>query len=186
MLKLASFDLSLAATGWGAFGSAPLAEGQVTWGTIRPPTGLSEYERLNHIRGTVLMLSEGAELVVMEALSYGSNDPSAQERAGLAYLVRMSFWKRGTPFVLIAPKTLKKFVSGSGAAKKELMMLEVFKRFGHSASDNNQADAIGLIYLGLALTHQWEPTIEPQRDVLKVVRASNPWLQKLVPQEVLA
>lgn len=179
-MRIASFDLSLAATGHAAF------NGDVSWGTIKPPADLGEYARLNHVRGRVLEMSEGAELVVMEALSYGSNDPSAQERAGLAYLVRMSLWKRQTPFLLVAPSSLKKFVTGTGAAKKELMMLEVFKRFGHSASDNNQADAIGLAYLGMALTHQWEPTMDAQRDVLKVVRASNPWLQKLAALEIPA
>lgn len=185
ILRIAAFDLSLAATGFARFAPAALAAGEVTWGTIRPPA-MGEYERLNFIRGRVLELSEGAELVVMEGLSYGSNDPSAQERAGLAYLIRLSFWKRQMPFVIIAPSTNKKFATGKGSSKKEMMLLEVFRRWNHTAGDNNQADAISLVYLGMALTYQWDPTMEAQREVLTVVRKSNPWLQKYVPWEVSA
>lgn len=185
MIRISSFDLSLAATGWAAFGPGQLAAGEVTWGTVRPPA-MGEYERLNFIRSRVLELSEWAELVVMEGLSYGSNDPSAQERTGLAYLVRMSLFKRKMPFILIAPSTLKKFCTGSGAAKKEMMLREVFRRWNHVCEDNNQSDAVALAYLGMALTNQWDPTLDAQRDVLAVVRKSNPWLQKYVPWEVSA
>lgn len=184
MQRIVSFDLSLAATGWALFGPAPLAAGEVKWGTIAP--SIFGHPRLEYIRGRVLELCEGADLVVMEELAFSRNDPSAQERSGLAYLIRHSLWKRKTPFALIAPSSLKKFCTGKGNSPKEVMMMHVLKRLGHETMDSHQADAVALAYLGMALTHQWEPTMDAQRDVMKVVRASNPWLQKFVPWEVPA
>lgn len=184
MMRIASFDLSLSATGWASFGPAPLAAGGVAWGTIAP--SIFGHPRLEYIRGKVLELCEGVELVVMEELAFTRNDPSAQERSGLAYLIRHSLWKRKTPFILIAPSSLKKWATGKGNSPKEVMMMHVLKRLGHETADSHQADAVALAYLGMALTYQWDPTMEAQRDVLTVVRKSNPWLQKYVPWEVNA
>ena len=45
---------------------------------------------------------------------------------------------------IIPPNTLKKFITGKGNAKKELMLLKVYKRWGVEFNDNNMADAYSL------------------------------------------
>lgn len=167
-------DLSLTATGICGRGGPD---------TISPPKGMTGMERLNWmltvIRGCILSPEETEEehrqtLVVFEGLSYGSNDPSAQERAGLAYLLRHALYTRGVPYILVPPTTLKKFVTGKGNAEKSLMLLEVYKRFGITAANDNEADAVGLYHVGMAYAGKREPTTDAQREVLATLRGEKP------------
>src|SRR5579872_4422875 len=114
-MKISAFDLSLTATGY-----AVSATGTGTvQGTITPK-GVAGMDRLSAIILSVLTKCEDASLVIMEGLSYGSNNASAQERAGLAYLIRYRLWERGMTFILVPPTTLKKFVVGKGNAEKSM------------------------------------------------------------------
>lgn len=178
-MRIAAFDLSLTATGWATSDGLNHQFGVVDVGKL---TGML---RLDHIMNTVVgathsnpTASSMADLILFEDLSFGSNDPSAQERAGLAYIIRRELWlrRRETPYILVAPSALKKFVTGKGNAKKELMMLEVFKRFGIDTSDNNIADAVGLMHIGLAIAGRYQTTMGAQREVLDTLAKSHPWI----------
>lgn len=89
------------------------------------------------MEGTVLMspsalklgeLAGAVKLTVYEFFGYtGSNRPS-----------HLSFPLQ------VPPTVLKKFVTGKGNAKKQEMLLEVYKRWGADLSDDNAADAYGL------------------------------------------
>ena len=87
---------------------------------------------------------------------------------------------RITP-VLVASTTLKKFVTGNGAAKgKGLMVKHVYKKWGYDTDDDNLADAYGLARLGAAVLcgtseHKYE------RDCIDTVRRSMTW-EPLPPQ----
>ena len=48
----------------------------------------------------------------------------------------------------VPPGKLKKFVTGSGVAKKDLVLLNVYKRFGISCENDDEADAVSLAYFG--------------------------------------
>ncbi len=174
-MKLVSLDLSLSATGWAIVTTGP---NSVAWGTMVMPKPKDEMVRLAEIRDRVFTMCEDAELILMEGLSFGSNDPGAQERTGLAYLIRMALWGRGLRYVLVAPSTLKKWSTGKGSAPKELVIKEVYKRWGHDVADNNQADAVGLLYLGMAIVGEFQPTIDAQRQVIATVLTANPWLKQ--------
>lgn len=166
-MKTVAFDLSLTATGYAQW------SGGLSFETLTPPKGATGLLRLRWIRECASELSRGAGLVVMEGLSFGSNQSSAQERAGLAYLIRDTLWARQQPFVLVPPTSLKKFLTGKGTAEKSLMLREVYRRFGAEARNDNEADAVALCFLGRALLGDWEPSMDAQREVLAVLRKSN-------------
>lgn len=117
------------------------------------------------------------ELVAIEGLSMGSNDPSAQERAALHYCIRISLHLRRIKFVVVAPMSLKKFVCGGasvigeggkrGPAKKEHMLKSVMKNWAIDTGDNNQADAAGLAHIAAAIIGQYQPTNAAQREVIE-------------------
>lgn len=144
--------------------------------TISAPKGMAGMERLHWLRTNIIeQCAFGPQsLVVMEDLAFSRNKAGAKENAGLAYLIRYELWTHSVPFLLVAPNTLKKFVTGKGNAEKSLMLLEVFKRFGVSAANDNEADAVGLYYIGLAYAGQWEPTTDAQREVLATLRGEKP------------
>ncbi len=167
-MKIAAFDLSLTGTGWAIVDDVVLSFGTIAPGKM---TGMF---RLRYIKEKVLAMTKGADLIIFEGLSFGSNDPSAQERAGLAYLIRYALWDRTDgplgDFYIVAPTSLKKFVTGKGNAPKEMVIKEVYKRWGFEAANNNEADALGLLQIGRCLAGILEPTMDAQREVLAVIR----------------
>ena len=82
--------------------------------------------------------------VFVEGPSFSSNGAFALQMGALHYYLRIFLFKKNVNYKIIAPTTLKKFVTGKGSAKKELMLLNVYKKWGMEFSDNNVADAYGL------------------------------------------
>jgi len=79
--------------------------------------------------------------VYIEDLSFGSRGQSMFQLAGLHYLVRTFFYRSAVLFDVVSPSALKKFVTGKGNAKKDLMLLKTFKKWGVEFSDDNLCDA---------------------------------------------
>jgi crossover junction endodeoxyribonuclease RuvC len=67
-------------------------------------------------------------------------------------LLRYFLWQEDIVWTDVSPGTLKKFVTGSGAGKKEQMMMFVSKRWGFESPTNNIADAVGLAMVGLCIS----------------------------------
>jgi len=142
MIHVAGLDLSLTATG------VATDEGA---GVLRPPRdhdrGLA---RLVWIRDAVLKVTvgPGADFVVLEGYSYGSQGAAIVSLGELGGVVRVALAEAGVRVVEVAPSLLKKFACGKGNAKKD----EVFAagvRAGCDESDNNAVDAWWLRQLGL-------------------------------------
>lgn len=82
-------------------------------------------------------------------------------------MVRLALRTCGVDYLTVVPSQLKKFGTGSGLSKKEVIIKEVLKRFGVDTNDNNQADALVLVHLGAALCGFWQTTLKAQDEVLK-------------------
>lgn len=86
--------------------------------------------------------------IYLEGISFGSTGRSFSEICGVHYYIRCSISKiyglDNNILTLIQPTTLKKFVTGKGQCKKELMLLYVYKNYGVEFNDNNLADAYSL------------------------------------------
>ena len=90
------------------------------------------------------------DLVVMEGYANGAK--FGREMAGeLGWAVKRTI--REVLFVdplIVPPTSLKKFVTGKGVAKKQIMLAHVFRQWGEMYSDDNQADAFALEKFGLS------------------------------------
>ena len=105
-----------------------------------------------------LVAAYGVDLVIIEGYSYaGKFTNSLQYELGAC--VRMKLWQDEVKFVEVPPTSLKKFVTGKGNIKKDLMLLAVYKRWDFDTEDDNEADAYGLAQFGRALIG--EPTGVP-------------------------
>lgn len=179
MSCILGIDASLTATGY-AIGESGSVNGK--YGII--PGKFGGIQRLMHVRNKIMdrVDSTKPDLVVMEALSFGSKGSAVHDQAGLSKMIEAELVTEKIKYILCAPMTLKKYVCGSaGSAKnpirKEHMLKYLATRFGHhDVNDNNICDAIGLVYIGMALMNEWQPQIEPQRQVLDGLRKNNPWL----------
>jgi crossover junction endodeoxyribonuclease RuvC len=174
-MKVSSADLSL--TGTGLCVIARNDKGALVPSTKRISTKPGHpLVRIATIVKATKPAIEGSDLVLVEGLSYGSPkrgvNTSFAEQAALFYF----FWAmvrrmiHADPIV-VAPTRLKKFISGTGTAKKEMILKDVFRIWQYDAKSDDEADAFGLAMLGLAMMkvpirNLTETRAEVVRDVL--------------------
>ena len=80
---------------------------------------------------------EGTVLASQSALVLGE----------LAATVKLTLWEKSILPLQIPPMTLKKYATGKGTAKKQEMLLQMYKRWGVEFNDDNAADAYALARL---------------------------------------
>lgn len=90
-----------------------------------------------------------SNLIYIEGPSYSSNGAFTLQMGALHYYIRIFLYKNSLEYVIIPPTKLKKFVTGKGNCKKELILLKIYKKWGVEFDDNNIADAYGLARMAL-------------------------------------
>jgi crossover junction endodeoxyribonuclease RuvC len=88
-------------------------------------------------------------VVAIEGYSFGSKN-GRELAGGLGELIRWTLWDGGYQQFTVPPTTLKSYVCSRGGAPKELMLREVYRKWGYEATDNNDADAFALAKLAHA------------------------------------
>lgn len=87
-----------------------------------------------------LMLTYAVTDGVIEGYSYMSKW-RAHDLGEVGGIIRLLFYDSKIQLTIVPPPTLKKFVSGKGNSKKELMMLHAFRKWGKEFPDTHQCDA---------------------------------------------
>jgi crossover junction endodeoxyribonuclease RuvC len=95
---------------------------------------------------------------------------------GYAY---MDFMDRGIRYVEVTPTVLKKFVSGNGNANKDIILKEVYRRWGMDLNDHNLADAFVLTKIGEAVLNPKSIFSKEQKRLAATIRAEHAWLEDL-------
>lgn len=115
--------------------------------------------RMLHIADAVEMQCDmySPVLIVIEGPSYASIGAAKHQIGELSGIVKSRMFERAKleggykavyPIQLVAPNTLKKFATGKGNAKKNMMLKAVFQKWGFDADDDNVADAYALARYG--------------------------------------
>ena len=145
-------DMSLSSTGFCCKEGSTL-----TVDTIKttPRTCANDLARLRHICSEVMKrIPQNTRMICIEDYFTPSNRGqigSALKLVALGTITRMALFEAGFPFYVVAPGTLKKFITGKGNAQKSMIIKEVYKRYGVECGDDNQADAYGLMLLAEGL-----------------------------------
>ena len=116
--------------------------------------------------------------IAMEGTVVASH--SASKLGELAGVVKLTCWwyfdgiaNSRVPFpshlrapLQVPPMTLKKFAAGKGTAKKQEMLLQIYKRYGVEFNDDNAADAYALarVASGRSIDAVEEAIIEQLKD----------------------
>jgi len=136
------------------------------------PTGVLRLKRLMVDISQELGKLDGIQKIALEA--YSMAEKYGQHASGevgaaikLTILGHFSYDLRAFP-VLVAPQQLKKFVSGNGNTKKEMIPKAVLKRWGMDFNDTNIAEAYVLARIAHAVDAEPEMT-GFQRDVVKAL-----------------
>lgn len=171
-MKVLGVDLSMTGTG-----VALLDDGEMLYSkTIKSKkdgdTPTDELRRLVKITEEVMVhVDEWDEIdvVVLEGIAFMAKSTALAQLSGLTYMVRAEIDKRNIPFLIVAPTTLKKFITGKGNSPKDIMMLETYKMYGESILDNNACDAYALAQVGLAVLGQTKKIPVYQKEVVKLI-----------------
>lgn len=137
-MTVVGLDLSIAATG------IAVDYGPGTF-TIQPRT-LGDH-RLPELRDRVAGHCDNATLVAIEGPVLRSQ--AAIALAMLHGVIRAALIDQGTPYVLVAPASLKTYATGKGNAGKPEMAVAAYKRTGIEFTDDNQCDAAWLRWMAL-------------------------------------
>lgn len=142
-MNVLGLDVSLAATGYCFLDeeNAKIVES----GVVRP-VGMNGVVRLGFIESKVLNLvkNHGAKVAAIEGYAFSAHAAYSHELGEACGLIKLALFKGGYSTRIISPSTLKKFVTGKGNAKKNEMLLKVYKRWGVEFADDNEADAYSL------------------------------------------
>jgi Holliday junction resolvasome RuvABC endonuclease subunit len=86
-------------------------------------------------------------LVVLEGLAFGSKGQRREQLSGLHYFIRTMIRKcyPDIPVAVVPASEIKKFVSGSGRANKEQMVLNCYKKWQFENADNNIIDSYCIV-----------------------------------------
>ena len=110
------------------------------------PKKLRGVVRLQYIRNELRELIEKYDIktVVMEGYSYGSRGATF-DMGELGGVIKVMTLDMDLRLFIVAPTALKKFVTGKGNCKKDLMLLKIYKRWGIEFTNDNIADSYALM-----------------------------------------
>ena len=121
---------------------------------------------------------QAPDLIVIEGFSYGSKGRSVFDIAYLGWRIREELERLRTedniPWLEVPPSQLKKFATGQGNANKEIILQQVYKRWGVEFSDNNQADAYVLAQIGRAYLGETDDLTAFQLEVIANLKGEKP------------
>lgn len=170
-MKIIGIDASLCNTALIIYDEATKKENSIC---IKTTSKEYELARLAKIFEGIIQYCYGNEICYfMEDLAFNAatqHTSSALVQGGIRIALYYNIKKYPeNNLYLVAPTSLKKFLTGKGNAKKEDMKLHVYKRWGKECETNDEADAYSLMMLGRYYLGEFEPT-EAQQAVLSKIK----------------
>ena len=116
----------------------------------KDPNGIVEKELINYEKEINFITNMvNRQAVYMEGPAYQATGQRILQMGAIHFMTRVLFFKNKVNFKVIAPGTLKKFVTGKGNTKQDLMLLTTYKKWGVEFENDNLCDAYGLARMAL-------------------------------------
>lgn len=115
--------------------------------TTIEPKKIKGVERLIFIREKIkeLLKKYNVSLIIMEGYSFGSRGRAVFDLGELGGMIKILGKDLNIPVITLAPGTHKKFTTGKGNTKKDMMLLEVYKKYNIELNNDNVADSVSLL-----------------------------------------
>jgi len=160
-MLIIGLDPSLSGTG-----ILSLQEGNVTLAEAtrnRPELKSIERVKLVNQRIKNAVQKKTPDLIVIEGFSFGSKGQCLDIVHYLGWRIREELellkTNENIPWIEVSPTQLKKFATGKGVANKEIILQQVYKRWGYETNNNNIADAYVLARIGEAYLKWHSPSL---------------------------
>ena len=159
-MNLLGIDFSLTKSG-----IAEMTNGKIETSTIEPnmPNGAMKRAIWIVDRVQEICKRQRPDVVIMEDYAFGAKGQALTQIHECVGIIKYLFIQNNIKLVLIPPTTLKKFVTGSGRAKKPEMCASIKERWGRhfdEKKENDMADAFALVQLYLRYINKEEWTDE--------------------------
>lgn len=136
------------------------------------------YPRMSYISSRIIDLLEPeieSTFVLLEDYAYAARGRvfSIGELGGI---VKWEMLKNGVKeenLWICPPTTLKKYVTGKGNSKKNVMLQMVYKKWGKELKSDDIADAYALARMARDLHSNGSATLKYEEEALKALRAYN-------------
>ena len=145
-MYVVGLDLSLNSTGISISGGDT-----VKTYAIAPSFKAKQEEKIDFIVDEIIHFtfpSYAKVIFFIEGYSFTQRSASITILAELAGALKNHLRHNGINYYIIPPTVLKKYVTGKGNAKKEQMLLGVYKTWGMEFITNDEVDAYALMQLG--------------------------------------
>jgi crossover junction endodeoxyribonuclease RuvC len=132
-------------------------------------TSKEDPERFVDIASQILEELHPNDIITIEGFSYGSKGKGVSTQYGVGWVIRTFLYERGYDYIEIPPTSVKKFATGKGNSAKNLVMKEVYKKWGFENDSDNIVDAYVLAQIVKAL-HGEEGLTAYQKEVMKKIQ----------------
>lgn len=141
-------DISLSGTGLANIGE----DGKITYelyGTAKKDFK-NRWERIQSIIEYIMKFIENKQtkyVLIEEYMIVPGNILTTIQLVELGAAIRHELYKKGIPFITVMPQMLKKYATGNGNSKKNVVIKELYKNYNIDTNDDNEADACFLALL---------------------------------------
>lgn len=123
------------------------------------------FDRIKAITDEVMEYVDNGSIVFVEGYAFGATGQVFNIAELSGYIKYQLYTGDCTAVIQVPPTSLKKYIAGKGNAKKDLMLKEVYKKYGVDFTDDNIADAFALARMAYELTrHYQNPQEHPWTD----------------------
>ncbi len=113
------------------------------------------------------------ELICLEGYSFGSRGRALFQIGELGGLIRVLMHKTGIKWIEVTPSQVKKFATGKGNCGKDIILQQVYRRWGMEFKTSDEADAFVLAKIGTILLGHKEELIKAQEEVIGVLEGDK-------------
>lgn len=136
-------------TGWAISGQSGIVSGTEHHKRDRFEGGGMIWLRFRRWLWDIDKVAGGIKLLVFEEVRRHAGTTAAHVYGGFLSQATSYAEQWGIPYLGVPVGTIKKHATGKGNASKEEMIAAMVAK-GHSPKDDNEADALALLYLALA------------------------------------
>lgn len=132
-----------------------------------PKNAKEEIQRLKCILSEIIHIfkKERPESIGLEEYGFGTRG-RAFKLGELGGVIKLAIYERGTCPIILRPGQIKKFLTGKGNTEKNLMLMNIYKKYGVSCENDNEADALVGAKI-LKAKYEIEKKIKKKRDFTK-------------------